>query len=91
MLDKNFYIEAIGIIAAILTTSGFIPQLYKTIKTKNVNGVSLSMFLVLFVGILFWLVYGYLINSIAIKLANIFSGIIVFSLIVLRILYNKKD
>lgn len=91
MLDNNFYIEAIGIIAAILTTSGFIPQLYKTIKTKNVDGVSLSMFLVLFIGILFWLVYGYLINSIAIKLANIFSGIIVFSLIVLRILYNKKD
>lgn len=90
-MDNNFYIEAIGIIAAILTTSGFIPQLYKTIKTKNVDGVSLSMFLVLFIGILFWLVYGYLINSIAIKLANIFSGIIVFSLIVLRILYNKKD
>ena len=91
MLDNNFYIEAVGIIAAILTTSGFIPQLYKTIKTKNVDGVSLSMFLVLFIGILFWLVYGYLINSIAIKLANIFSGIIVFSLIVLRILYKKKD
>jgi len=90
-LDNNFYIEAIGIIAAILTTSGFIPQLYKTIKTKNVDGVSLSMFLVLFIGILFWLVYGYLINSIAIKLANIFSGIIVLSLIVLRILYNKKN
>ncbi len=90
-MDNNFYIEAVGIIAAILTTSGFIPQLYKTIKTKNVDGVSLSMFLVLFIGILFWLVYGYLINSIAIKLANIFSGIIVFSLIVLRILYKKKD
>lgn len=80
-----------GIIAAILTTSGFIPQLYKTIKTKNVDGVSLSMFLVLFIGILFWLAYGYLINSIAIKLANIFSGIIVFSLIILRIMYKKKD
>ncbi|MCK5678236.1 MAG: SemiSWEET transporter [Flavobacteriaceae bacterium] len=90
-MDNNFYIEAIGIIAAILTTSGFIPQLYKTIKTKNVDGVSLSMFLVLFIGILFWLVYGFLINSIAIKLANIFSGIIVFSLIVLRILYKKKE
>ena len=90
-MDNNFYIEAVGIIAAILTTSGFIPQLYKTIKTKNVDGVSLSMFLVLFIGILFWLVYGFLINSIAIKLANIFSRIIVFSLIVLRILYKKKE
>jgi len=89
-LDNKFYIEIIGIIAAILTTSGFIPQLYKTIKTKNVEGVSLTMFSVLFIGILFWLVYGFLIDSFAIKIANIFSGIIVFILIVLRVLYNKK-
>lgn len=89
-MDNKFYIEIIGIIAAILTTSGFIPQLYKTIKTKNVEGVSLTMFSVLFIGILFWLVYGFLIDSFAIKIANIFSGIIVFILIVLRVLYNKK-
>jgi len=48
------------------------------------------MFLVLFIGILFWLVYGILINSFAVKIANILSGIIVFTLIVLRVLYNKK-
>jgi len=90
-LDNKFYIETIGIIAAILTTSGFIPQLYKTIKTKNVKGVSLSMFLVLFIGILFWLFYGFLIDSFAIKIANFFSGIIVFILIILRVLYNKKE
>lgn len=89
-MGNKFYIETIGIIAAILTTSGFVPQLYKTIKTKNVEGISLSMFLILFIGILFWLVYGFLIDSFAIKIANIFSGIIVFTLIVLRVLYNKN-
>ena len=87
-MDK-VYIEIIGIIAAILTTSGFIPQLYKTIKTKNVEGVSLFMFLVLFIGILFWLVYGFLIDSFAIKIANFFSGIIVLIIMILRILYKK--
>ncbi len=86
----RFDIEIIGVIAAILTTSGFIPQLYKTIKTKNVEGVSLVMFLILFVGIIFWLIYGFLIDSFAIKMANIFSGIIVFSIILLRIIYKKK-
>ncbi len=86
----RFNIELIGVIAAILTTSGFIPQLYKTIKTKNVEGVSLVMFFVLFVGIIFWLVYGFLIDSFAIKLANSLSAIIVFSLIFLRIIYRNK-
>ncbi len=88
-MDK-YYIEFIGVIAAIFTSTGYIPQLYKTIKTKNVEGVSLFMFLVLFIGIIFWLIYGFLIDSFAIKLANIFSGLIVFTLIVLRIIYKNK-
>jgi len=88
-MDKH-YIELIGVIAAIFTSTGYIPQLYKTIKTKNVEGVSLFMFLVLFIGIIFWLIYGFLIDSFAIKLANIFSGLIVFTLIVLRIIYKNK-
>lgn len=88
---NRFDIEIIGVIAAILTTSGFIPQLYKTIKTKNVEGVSLVMFLVLFVGIIFWLIYGFLIDSFAIKIANIFSGVVVFCIILLRIIYKNKS
>lgn len=44
-------IEWIGILAAALTTSGFVPQVYKTIKTKSVEGVSLTMYFVLFTGI----------------------------------------
>jgi MtN3 and saliva related transmembrane protein len=83
-------LEIIGIIAAILTTSGFIPQVYKSFKTKNVDGVSITMYIVLLVGMLFWLYYGILINSFSIKLANIVSGILVVTLIIFRILYKKK-
>jgi len=88
MEDLN--LEIIGIIAAILTTSGFIPQVYKSFKTKNVDGVSITMYIVLLVGMLFWLYYGILINSFSIKLANIVSGILVVTLIIFRILYKKK-
>ena len=62
----NFNIEFIGVIAAILTTSGFAPQVYKTLKTKSVEGVSLTMYLVLFIGMLFWFYYGILIDSFSI-------------------------
>jgi len=34
-------ITIIGFIAAILTTSAFIPQALKTIKTKDTSGISL--------------------------------------------------
>ncbi|MEN8186164.1 MAG: SemiSWEET transporter [Bacteroidota bacterium] len=84
-------IEVIGLIAAFLTTVGFVPQVYKSVKTKNVAGVSLTMYLVLFIGLLFWLTYGFLIDSFAIKLANIVSGFLVFTIILLRIIYKDKE
>jgi len=81
--------ELIGMVAAVLTTSSFAPQVYKTWKTKKVDGISLSMFLALFIGILFWLIYGILIGSFSIILANCFSGLLVSMLIIMRIIYRK--
>jgi MtN3 and saliva related transmembrane protein len=82
--------EILGLIAAVLTTSGFVPQVYKTLKTKNVIGISLTMYLVLLVGMIFWLIYGFLIDSFSIKLANIVSGSLVLILIFAKIFYNKS-
>ena len=44
-------IEIVGVIAAILTTSAFVPQVYKTWKSKSAKELSLTMYLVLFTGI----------------------------------------
>ena len=88
----DFDIEIIGIIAAVLTTSGFAPQVYKSLKTKEVGSVSLTMYVVMFVGLLFWLSYGFLINSISIILANIVSGGLVLIQIIAKLVYsNNKE
>ena len=87
----DFDTEWIGVIAAILTTAGFAPQVYKTLKTKAVKDVSLSMYLVLFVGMGFWLFYGILIESFSIILANIVSGILVLIQIATKIFYEKRS
>ena len=86
----DFNVEIIGLIGAVLTTSGFVPQVYKTLKTKTVEGVSLTMYLVLLLGMIFWLVYGLYIDSFAIILANIVSGLLVAIMIVFRIIYNNR-
>jgi len=80
-----FNIEIIGVIAAILTTSAFVPQVYKTWKTKSVKELSLTMYLVMFIGISLWLTYGILINSFSIILANIVTGLLVLLLIYLKL------
>ena len=82
-------IEIIGIIAAILTTAAFIPQVYKTWQTKLVDELSLGMYLVFLTGVVCWLIYGILIHSFAIILANSVTVILVITLILLIFRYKK--
>ena len=77
--------ESIGILAAILTTSAFIPQVYKIYNEKKAQGVSLTMYLIMFVGVLLWLVYGVLIGSIAIIIANSVTAILQLFVIIFKL------
>ena len=81
-------IELYGLVAAVLTTSGFVPQVFKTLKTRSVKDISLTMYLILFVGMLFWLTYGFLIQSMSIILANIISVLLVLTLIMAKITFR---
>ena len=83
-------IEIIGFIAAILTTSAFVPQVYKTLKTKDVEAISLSMYLVMFTGVLLWIIYGVYINSLSMLFANSITLALILILIVLKIKHSKK-
>ncbi|MFQ3341164.1 MAG: MtN3 and saliva related transmembrane protein [Flavobacteriaceae bacterium] len=78
-------IEIIGLIAAVLTTSSFLPQVYKIWKLKSADGVSLSMYLFMFTGVMIWFVYGILIDSVAVISANLVAGILQFIIIYFKL------
>ena len=86
MIDN---IELIGLLAAILTTTAFIPQVYKVIKTKSVKGLSLSTYLIFTTGVLFWLIYGLLKSSISMIIGNGITFLLAFS-ILYYILKNRN-
>ena len=88
MLDS--YIEIIGFVAAFLTTAAFLPQVYKTWKTKDVTGLSLPMLSMFFVGILAWLVYGLLKDSPSLIFANSITLVSSFILVYFKIKYHNK-
>jgi MtN3 and saliva related transmembrane protein len=83
------YIETIGLIAAVLTTSAFLPQVYKTWKTKNAKALSMPMLILFFVGIVLWFIYGLLLNSLSLIVANGITVISYAFLIYFKIKYNK--
>ena len=79
MIDQN---EIIGLIAAVCSTFAFIPQVMKVWKTKQTKDLSLRMYSIMFLGILLWLVYGILIDSLSIILANVVTSTLVGTILV---------
>lgn len=73
----------IGYLAAVCTTIAFLPQAIKVYKTKHTRDISFLMFLLLNVGLVLWLTYGLMIESIPIILANALT--IVMSVYILTI------
>ena len=66
----TFWIDAIGSVAAVLTTASFIPQAWHSFKTRDVSGISLSMYSVFTLGVALWLLYGVLLQSWPLMIAN---------------------
>ncbi|MBC7648097.1 MAG: SemiSWEET transporter [Vitreoscilla sp.] len=63
-------IDVIGSVAAVLTTASFVPQAWHSFKTRDVSGISLGMYSVFTVGVALWLVYGVLLFSWPLMIAN---------------------
>jgi len=80
-----FQIEIIGLIAAFLTTGSFVPQLIKIWKYKSTEGVSLSMYFFMFLGVSLWFVYGFLIESLSVMLANLVAGCLQLTIIYFKL------
>ena len=83
MIDPIF--EIVGLLAAFLTTSAFIPQVYKIYKEKNADGISLTMYIILFTGVILWLIYGILISSLSIIIANGVTALLQLSIIIFKL------
>ena len=81
-------IEILGLVAATLTTGAFVPQVYKTWINKSVKDISLSMYTVLLMGLLLWIVYGFYINSLPIIAANIITATLSVLIVIMKIKYK---
>ena len=84
----NMNVEVIGVLAALCTTIAYAPQAYKIFKEKSAKEVSLSMYLILLLGLILWLTYGFLIDSFAIKLANTITMVLALSIIYFKLRYK---
>ena len=82
--------KIVGIIAAVCTTSGFIPQIIKGIRTKRLDDVSPVMCMLLIFGLSLWLSYGIHIEDMIIIVANAFGVLFSIIIISLRFKYMRQ-
>jgi len=82
-------IEWLGVLAGTFTTAAFVPQVYKTWKSKSAKDLSLGMFLIFTVGVVLWLIYGWYMDAFSILFAN--SITLVLALILLYFKWTYKS
>ena len=78
----------IGTLAAVLTTSSFVPQVLHTFRTKDVSGISLGMYSAFTLGVGLWLVYGLLLDAWPIVIANAITVSLATCILVMKLRYR---
>jgi MtN3 and saliva related transmembrane protein len=68
--DASWLVEAVGFAAGALTTSSFVPQVIKTIRSRSTKDISLLMWLLFSLGVGIWVAYGVMTDSYAIIVTN---------------------
>ena len=81
-------IDWVGSLAAILTTTSFVPQAWHTFRTRDVSGISLSMYSLFTAGVALWLVYGVLMVAWPIIIANTITTSLALMILVMKLRYR---
>ena len=82
------YINALGLMAGSLTTISFLPQVLKTWRTHATGDISLGMFVIFSSGSLLWALYGALIHSLPIMIANGVTLVLALTILYFKIRYR---
>jgi MtN3 and saliva related transmembrane protein len=81
--------ELFGFIGGLLTTAGFIPQVWRLFKLKSAHEISLAFSISFVVGIFFWLWYGIIFNLPSIIFWNAIALVLGCLMLLAKLKYGK--
>ncbi|HET8745575.1 MAG TPA: SemiSWEET transporter [Ramlibacter sp.] len=79
--------DVLGYVAATLTTVSFVPQAWRTFRTKDVRGISLKMYTLFTLGVAAWLAYGIVLGEVPMMVANSATLLLAIPVLVMRVRY----
>lgn len=81
---QDAWVTALGIAAAIGTTSSFFPQAWKTVRTRKAEDFSWAHLALFTTGVAMWLAYGLLRKDVAIIGANAVTLLLLLVIIAVK-------
>ncbi len=82
------YTTILGLVAGVLTTIAFLPQVIKIWKSKSTKDISLGMYVIFITGTVFWFVYGIALRQLPIILVNVVMIVLASIILALKIKYK---
>ncbi|WP_438008888.1 SemiSWEET transporter [Sorangium sp. So ce321] len=81
-------VTALGLVAASLTTISFLPQVLRTLRTRDTSSISVGMYATLVTGVGLWLIYGLLTGDVPIIIANAITFVLSGMVFILKLRYG---
>jgi MtN3 and saliva related transmembrane protein len=83
--------DLVGYAAAALTTASFVPQAIKSWSTRDLSGISLTMYALFTLGVALWMLYGLAIGSLPVILANAVTLALAGTVLFLKLRHSRRE
>ena len=84
-MNKNHWI---GVVAGILTTAAFLPQIIQILQSRETKDISLVMYLLSVTGVSIWIYYGFLIEAPPIVIFNAINLILILIILFAKLYWK---
>ncbi|MHB1605455.1 MAG: SemiSWEET family sugar transporter [Leptospirales bacterium] len=78
----------IGVLAGILTTAAFLPQIIQVLKSRETKDISLIMYLLSVTGVSIWTYYGFLIKAPPIVFFNAINLVLILIILFAKLYWK---
>jgi len=81
--------ELLGFMGGLITTGGFVPQVWRLFKLKSAREISLTFTLLFIVGITFWLLYGISLGLFSVIIWNSITLVLGCAMLFAKLKYGR--
>lgn len=82
------YHQYLGFIAATLGVISFLPQVIKIWKSRSAKDISTLMYITYGISVILWLIYGVIIQSLPLIVAEILTFILIVIILMMKFLWK---